>query len=711
MTALDADGNESRPSDPARAVVYALRLDPPSWPVVAPHRVAVTGDGSLVGTTVKVQAGAATVADVPGTGGAFGVDVPLAPEGNVFHARGEDPAGNRSLPSNEIVVISNTPPGAVTGLTTSVDASDVTVQWSPVPDADLFGYVVHRDGEPLTPAVPQDQAASVDASVDPGSAALAFDQNPATAWPAAPAAGQWRIVFPESVLVERLHLRFAPAAGLITGPPSSYTVFAHWQGRDLPIVTVSDNASLIVEHALPAPFATQSILVALEAPGRLAEVEVHRLGVTPAGTESVLDEAVADGRHTYTVAAMDRYGSLGPAASAETDVGDVDPPSPPTGLDATPDGRDVVLSWDPSPEPDVEGYTVLRDGVRIGSSPSADYRDGDLPNGTYIYTVLAVDTAGNESDESLPDDATVDVAPAPPSPPVILVPTDAAHPITRSWSSTDVAGRADPGSVVSLEIDGEPRGAATAGPGFEPVTPALLPSSSARALSPDGTRVAFVQGTGVSLRPEHAHRVRRPLRRRGRPAVPGTPVLPGWREPGLHPEPLRLRPGLSARGRPPAPDRSVGGAPGRGLSSGLRVVAGRIPARRVAPRERGTSLHVVDALTLDRTRDSDQLRDGPSPPLVAGRDAPRLRPVLVAHRGRASTPGPGLRPRDRPRPPGLVRCASELVRGRAPGLDHRRPGAATRPCPRHGDRGRRRAALALRPPTPRTRASHRRGSG
>ena len=50
----------------------------------------------------------------------------------------------------------------------------------------------------------------------------------------------------------------------------------------------------------------------------------------------------------------------------EVAVGDVAPPDPPAGLVATPIVRDVRLTWDRSPEPDVVEYVVLREDEIFG---------------------------------------------------------------------------------------------------------------------------------------------------------------------------------------------------------------------------------------------------------------------------------------------------------------------------------------------------------
>jgi len=503
VTAVDRDGNESQPSQPADAVVYMLRLDAPAWPVVSAPVGAVTGGGSRPQTTLKVLRAGDTVAEGPGTGGAFRIDgVPLAADGNRLRAQGEDAEGNRSVPSHEIVLISNAPPAAVAGLGAEVDAEAVSLRWTPVPDADLFGYVVRRDDELLTTTSTQEEAAEIVASSREWQAAWAFDRNPATAWtPEWPGTATWTVSFPSPVLVERLRLRFGSPDAINPGIPTAYTILARWQDRDLPIVRARGNTRLAVEHDLPSPFLTTALSVVFESLGALAEVSVERLEAVPMGAEAFLDEGVPDGRHTYSVTAIDRYGAEGAPGTVEAAVGDVDPPGPPTGVVATPVVRDVHLTWSANPEPDVTGYVVLRDGARIGTSPSPAYVDPGRPNGTYSYTVIAKDTAGHESGESGPADATIDGRPVPPSAPEILEPTDAAHPISLAVSRTDVAGRAPAGTSVALEVDGELRGTAPAAPGFRAETRLILEIGEGVALSADGRWAAWSEGAElVALR-------------------------------------------------------------------------------------------------------------------------------------------------------------------------------------------------------------------
>jgi len=137
--------------------------------------------------------------------------VPLVAGPNVFAARGVDGLGNRSVVSNEVVLISNAPPGPLTGLLATVSDHTVDLAWDAAPEADVFGYRVERDGQALTDTIEERNAVSVTGTFASFSAPQAFDRNPATAWvvaePDLPAS--WTVVFSRPVLVERIHLRLS----------------------------------------------------------------------------------------------------------------------------------------------------------------------------------------------------------------------------------------------------------------------------------------------------------------------------------------------------------------------------------------------------------------------------------------------------------------------------------------------------------------------
>jgi len=113
---------------------------------------------------------------------------------------------------------------------------------------------------------------------------------------------------------------------------------------------------------------------------------------------------------TYTLTASNTAGSV--SASVTVTVGsttpDTTPPSPPSNTTAVAtSGSQVIVSWVASPEADVAGYKVTRNGAPLSSTASTSYLDSGLAGSTvYTYTVTAFDTAGNTSAASVPASVT-----------------------------------------------------------------------------------------------------------------------------------------------------------------------------------------------------------------------------------------------------------------------------------------------------------------
>ena len=90
----------------------------------------------------------------------------------------------------------------------------------------------------------------------------------------------------------------------------------------------------------------------------------------------------------------------GPAsAAAPITPEDTFPPAAPLGLRAIRTAQSVELSWSASPEPDLAGYEVVRDGEPLheGLLPAPALSDRGAP-APAAYAVRAVDAAGNRSE-------------------------------------------------------------------------------------------------------------------------------------------------------------------------------------------------------------------------------------------------------------------------------------------------------------------------
>ncbi|MBN2415224.1 hypothetical protein JXO52_05255 [bacterium] len=167
------------------------------------------------------------------------------------------------------------------------------------------------------------------------------------------------------------------------------------------------------------------------------------------------DDAVRQGgTYTYRIQTVDVAGLSGPWSNGvSVAFNDILPPSKPTGITAEAAGTSVRLSWQPNPEPDLSHYDVYRmelekaDSIRINPAPIPSgetvFTDaGIVYRHTYYYTIVAVDSAGNESQPSevvhaLATDTT------PPDPPSGLTAVVKDRAVTLSWrpvADSDLSG-------------------------------------------------------------------------------------------------------------------------------------------------------------------------------------------------------------------------------------------------------------------------------
>ena len=122
--------------------------------------------------------------------------------------------------------------------------------------------------------------------------------------------------------------------------------------------------------------------------------------------------AQADIEYSYSVVASQGLAESLPSGLVTITLIDKFAPSVPTGVTALAGPDSIEVSWQRSPEPDLQGYYVYRsvDGApfeRQGALvPLPAYSDRKIEHGkTYRYEISSVDKKSNESDKSAPAEA------------------------------------------------------------------------------------------------------------------------------------------------------------------------------------------------------------------------------------------------------------------------------------------------------------------
>lgn len=176
--------------------------------------------------------------------------------------------------------------------------------------------------------------------------------------------------------------------------------------------------------------------------------EVASPGWSDTATTSATD-------YVYLVESLDAAGNAtGATVPVRTGGPDVTPPSVPTGLRASTDSPTTIdIAWDPaSDNTDVIAYEVSRDGEVVGSAPGPAFQD-TVPGHeqAHVYSVVALDAAGNRSGASDPLSARSQDLAAP-EPPTDLTATVDGAAVHLAWSAP-TTGVAVTGYVV--ERDGQ----------------------------------------------------------------------------------------------------------------------------------------------------------------------------------------------------------------------------------------------------------------
>lgn len=156
---------------------------------------------------------------------------------------------------------------------------------------------------------------------------------------------------------------------------------------------------------------------------------------------------LAHGDFQLQCVATDTGGKRDPAPSSITATyTDLTPPAVPSGLRAAAAGNAINLDWSVDTEAD-GGYAIYRaSGMTVtrltGSGPR--YQDLDLADGTYSYTIAALDSFGNESEQSGSVSVTIYA-------PVLAQPYS---PVTQPSSSITGSGAAPYSTVQLMDTTG-----------------------------------------------------------------------------------------------------------------------------------------------------------------------------------------------------------------------------------------------------------------
>ena len=168
-----------------------------------------------------------------------------------------------------------------------------------------------------------------------------------------------------------------------------------------PNQTASYTATLSNQNTASCGPSTFALDYQGELPGSVSPASISlNPGESATAVLSIDSSGVSDGTFQIRLTASDLNSQATSRASA-TLVVDGMVPSPPTGLVAAVDLRGrVTILWRISnnDSSSVAGYAVLRDGKMIGRTTNTYFRDRSATLGnTYLYTVVALDAAGNES--------------------------------------------------------------------------------------------------------------------------------------------------------------------------------------------------------------------------------------------------------------------------------------------------------------------------
>ncbi|MGU9933606.1 BapA/Bap/LapF family large adhesin [Enterobacter asburiae] len=488
--ATDAAGNTSISSP------FALVVD--TTPPLAPGNLVVSNDGGTIsgiaeaGSTVTIR------------------------EGNVILGTAvADSQGNFSLTltppkiNSEILTADATDTAGNTSPTTSAAAPDITPPQTPV-IVSVIDDVQATTGPVGQNGLTNDRAPTVNGTGEAGSTITIYNGSDVLGTVVVSSSGLWSFT-PPLPLTDGTYVLTATAtdpAGNPSGLSDSWTINVDGTAPGAPVISqvVDDvpgrTGSLDINETTNDATPTLSGTAEPNATVTL-RVDGVAIGTTVANGLGVWiftpDTPIAEGPHTLTAVATDAAGNTSPVSNTWTLTIDSVAPAAPVitqVLDDVPERLGALTSGDSTNDttPTLNGtaepgstVTIRQDGVDvttivIDSSGTWTYTPTtQLVNGTYTFTVVATDTAGNTSQPSSGFTLTVDTTP--PAAATIATVTDDVGGVQGTLNSGDTTddttpllqGTAPADAVITVYDGATLLGTATldgsGGWSFTPVTP------------------------------------------------------------------------------------------------------------------------------------------------------------------------------------------------------------------------------------------------
>lgn len=417
----DAAGNQSAASEP---IIFTVDTTPP----LAPGDLVVSNDGGTItgtaepGSTVTIREGDAILGTpVADSEGNFSLTLtPPKLNGEILTADATDAAGN-------------------TGLATSAAAPDVTPPEAPV-IVSVIDDVLNTTGPVDQNGLTNDRAPTLNGTGEPGSTITIFNGSDVIGTVEVPSSGLWSFT-PPSPLADGTYVLTATAtdaAGNPSGQSNAWTIIVDGTAPAAPVITqVIDDVpgrtgSLDLNETTNDSTPTLSGTAAANATVTI-RVDGVDIGTTVAdglGAWSFTpDTPIAEGQHTLTAVATDAAGNISDVSNSWGIIIDSVAPDAPVitqVVDDVPERLGALNSGDSTNDttPTLNGtaepgstVTIRQDGVDlttilIDSSGTWTYTPTTpLVNGTYTFTAVTTDGAGNTSQPSGGFTLTVDTTP------------------------------------------------------------------------------------------------------------------------------------------------------------------------------------------------------------------------------------------------------------------------------------------------------------